>query len=161
VTRLSLCLVQMDRLVGLLETPAFTFLRLHLLQPAQHPALLQWVFPSTCGTSTFFRAVLLQSQSGVAVHTAIGQHCPCSVHGGSARLMQGVMCCRRAMYGLLQLLPQSDAFRTLHARLHAAPTAALLQLSPPPGGAGNGAPEKSPAEVTAPPWPATVPCSWW
>lgn len=56
-------------------------------------------------------------------------------------------CCCRAMYGLLQLLPQSDAFRTLHARLHAAPTAALLQLSPPPDGAGNGAPGKSPAEV--------------
>lgn len=42
----------------------------------------------------------------------------------------------RAMYGLLQLLPQSDAFRTLQARLHAAPTAALLALAPamqPPG----------------------------
>jgi hypothetical protein len=75
--------------------------------------------------------------------------------------MQGVTCCRRAMYGLLQLLPQSDAFRTLHARLHAAPTAALLQLSPPPSEAGNGAPEKSPAEVTAAPWLASVQCSWW
>lgn len=53
------------------------------------------------------------------------------------------------MYGLLQLLPQSDAFRTLHARLHAAPTAALLQLSPPPSSTGNGAPGKSPAEVQA------------
>lgn len=54
------------------------------------------------------------------------------------------------MYGLLQLLPQSDAFRTLHARLHAAPTAALLQLSPPRDdkGGGNGAPGgKSPSEV--------------
>lgn len=88
-------LVQMDRLVGLLETPAFTFLRLHLLQPSRHPALLQ------------------------------------------------------AMYGLLQLLPQSDAFRTLHARLHAAPTAALLQLSPPHSGTGNGTPGKSPAETAA------------
>ena len=36
-------LLQVDRLVGLLETPAFTFLRLHLLQPSRHPALLQWV----------------------------------------------------------------------------------------------------------------------
>lgn len=35
------CLLQVDRLVGLLETPAFTFLRLHLLQPGRHPALLQ------------------------------------------------------------------------------------------------------------------------
>lgn len=56
-------------------------------------------------------------------------------------------CCDRAMYGLLQLLPQSDAFRTLHARLHAAPTAALLQLSPPHSSTGNGMPGKSPAEV--------------
>ena len=32
------------------------------------------------------------------------------------------------MYGLLQLLPQSDAFKTLHARLHSAPTLALLSL---------------------------------
>lgn len=37
----AIFIVQMDRLVGLLETPAFTFLRLHLLQPGQHPALLQ------------------------------------------------------------------------------------------------------------------------
>ncbi len=29
---------------------------------------------------------------------------------------------------MLQLLPQSDAFKTLHARLHSAPTLALLSL---------------------------------
>lgn len=34
----------------------------------------------------------------------------------------------RCMYGLLMLLPQSDAFKTLHARLHSVPTMALLQL---------------------------------
>ena len=34
----------------------------------------------------------------------------------------------RAMYGLLMLLPQSDAFKTLHARLHSVPTVALLQI---------------------------------
>ena len=33
-------LVQIDRLVQLLETPAFNFLRLHLLHPARYPALL-------------------------------------------------------------------------------------------------------------------------
>jgi len=65
---------QIDRLVQLLETPSFTFLRLQLLQPSQHADLL------------------------------------------------------RACYGLLMLLPQSSAFRTLHARLHAAPPHALLQL---------------------------------
>ncbi len=46
------------------------------------------------------------------------------------------------MFGLLQLLPQSDAFRTLQARLHAAPTAALLALAPavqPPGARSRGA----------------------
>ena len=34
-------LVQIDRLVLLLETPVFTFLRLQLLQPARHPALIR------------------------------------------------------------------------------------------------------------------------
>ncbi len=33
-------LVQIDRLVQLLETPVFNFLRLHLLHPARYPALL-------------------------------------------------------------------------------------------------------------------------
>ena len=37
------------------------------------------------------------------------------------------------MYGLLMLLPQSDAFTTLHARLHSVPTMALLKLE---GGLG-------------------------
>ena len=36
------------------------------------------------------------------------------------------------MYGLLMLLPQGDAFRTLQARLHSVPTLALLTL----GGGG-------------------------
>ena len=34
-------LVQIDRLVQLLETPVFTFLRLQLLQPARYPALIR------------------------------------------------------------------------------------------------------------------------
>lgn len=34
-------LVQIDRLVQLLETPTFTLLRLHLLRPARHPCLLK------------------------------------------------------------------------------------------------------------------------
>ena len=38
------------------------------------------------------------------------------------------------MYGLLMLLPQSDAFKTLHARLHSVPTMALLKLE---GGLGT------------------------
>ena len=33
------------------------------------------------------------------------------------------------MYGLLQLLPQSDAFKTLSARLQSAPTMPLLHLN--------------------------------
>ena len=44
------------------------------------------------------------------------------------------------MYGLLQLLPQSDAFKTLHARLHSAPTLALLSLQSPSGRSSDGAP---------------------
>lgn len=34
-------LIQIDRLVQILETPVFTPLRLHLLEPARHPALLR------------------------------------------------------------------------------------------------------------------------
>ena len=34
-------LVQIDRLVQVLETPVFTFMRLHLLQPEKYPALLR------------------------------------------------------------------------------------------------------------------------
>lgn len=34
-------LVQIDRLVQILETPVFTSLRLHLLQPSQYPSLLR------------------------------------------------------------------------------------------------------------------------
>jgi vacuole morphology and inheritance protein 14 len=67
-------LVQIDRLVQLLETPCFAMLRLHLLEPSQQPLL------------------------------------------------------HKAMYGLLMLLPQSNAFRTLHSRLHCLPTLALLQM---------------------------------
>lgn len=37
-------LVQVDQLVQLLETPVFTHLRLQLLEPAQHPALLKALY---------------------------------------------------------------------------------------------------------------------
>jgi hypothetical protein len=60
--------------VQLLETPAFAFLRLQLLQPSRHPDLL------------------------------------------------------RALCGLLMLLPQSSAFKTLSARLQAVPAVTLMQL---------------------------------
>ena len=39
---------------------------------------------------------------------------------------------RRALYALLMLLPQSDAFKTLHARLHSVPPLALLHPNPDP-----------------------------
>ena len=38
------------------------------------------------------------------------------------------VCVRSTCYGILMLLPQSHAFKTLHARLHSVPTQALLQL---------------------------------
>ena len=50
--------VQIDRLVQLLETPVFTFLRLHLLQPTQYPALSQCEPPPLarpCVTQSFNR----------------------------------------------------------------------------------------------------------
>jgi vacuole morphology and inheritance protein 14 len=37
-------LVQVDQLVQLLETPVFTYLRLQLLEPGQHPALLKTLY---------------------------------------------------------------------------------------------------------------------
>ena len=37
-------LVQVDQLVQLLETPVFTFLRLQLLEPGEHPALLKTLY---------------------------------------------------------------------------------------------------------------------
>ncbi|CAL8466856.1 g6392 [Coccomyxa elongata] len=84
-------LVQIDRLVQLLETPVFNFLRLHLLHPARYPALL-W-----------------------------------------------------SMYALLMLLPQSEAFKTLHARLHSVPTVTLLKMDsqPPTQGASPRAPREA------------------
>ena len=39
-------LLQLDRLVQLLEAPPFTRLRLHLLQPCRHPALVRCSAPS-------------------------------------------------------------------------------------------------------------------
>ena len=52
-------LVQIDRLVQLLETPAFNFLRLQLLHPARYPALL-WraPAPSACFRSGLFGVFL-------------------------------------------------------------------------------------------------------
>lgn len=49
------------------------------------------------------------------------------------------------MYGLLMLLPQSDAFKTLHARLHSVPTMALLKLE-----GGLQEPEQQPQNCTSP-----------
>uniref|UniRef100_A0A061SJN4 Vacuole morphology and inheritance protein 14 n=1 Tax=Tetraselmis sp. GSL018 TaxID=582737 RepID=A0A061SJN4_9CHLO len=68
-------LVQLDRVVRLLESPVFTFLRLHLLRPREYPSLMH------------------------------------------------------ALYGLLMLLPQGAAFRTLSARLNAVPMVGMMQLS--------------------------------
>ena len=44
----------------------------------------------------------------------------------------------RALYALLMLLPQSDAFKTLHARLHSVPPLALLHPNPDPASLGPG-----------------------
>eukprot|EP00192_Tetraselmis_astigmatica_P007189 CAMPEP_0117652604 /NCGR_PEP_ID=MMETSP0804-20121206/2717_1 /TAXON_ID=1074897 /ORGANISM="Tetraselmis astigmatica, Strain CCMP880" /LENGTH=798 /DNA_ID=CAMNT_0005458665 /DNA_START=91 /DNA_END=2485 /DNA_ORIENTATION=+ len=74
-------LVQLDRVVRLLEAPVFTFLRLQLMEPGKYPALM------------------------------------------------------RALYGLLMILPQGEAFKTLSARLNAVPMVGMMQL-------GNGAPHQ-------------------
>lgn len=56
-------LVQMDRLVQLLETPAFTFLRLQLLQPSRHPHLLRAMYS--------LLALLPQSSAFRTLHTRL------------------------------------------------------------------------------------------
>jgi hypothetical protein len=87
--------MQVDRLVQLLETPAYAFLRLQLLVPSKQPDLL------------------------------------------------------KALYGLLMLLPQSSAFKTLSARLQAVPAVTLLQLEAvqqqQQGGKGGGKQQQQPA----------------
>ncbi|GLC41780.1 hypothetical protein PLESTM_001238800 [Pleodorina starrii] len=98
-----------DRLVALLETPCFTFLRLQLLEPRKHPSLL------------------------------------------------------RALYGLLMLLPQCNAFRMLNARLQAVPTLELLQLGGGLGPTANGRASAANDGVTSStqrPEPDAAPPDW-
>lgn len=54
-------LVQIDRLVQLLETPSFNFLRLHLLHPARYPALLWRAHPpaATCSIEAFTSSIFV------------------------------------------------------------------------------------------------------
>jgi len=70
-------LMQIDRLVLLLESPSYTFLRLQLLEPTKHPELI------------------------------------------------------KSLYGILMLLPQSDAYHKLKSRLDCINTLALLPLQSP------------------------------
>lgn len=67
-------LMQIDRLVLLLESPSYTFLRLQLLEPTNHPELI------------------------------------------------------KGLYGILMLLPQSDAYHKLKSRLDCINTLAILPL---------------------------------
>ena len=60
-------LVQIDRLVQLLETPIFTYLRLQLLQPARYPDLIRYAaYCSPCAvvlmTCQRFHHLPLQAQ---------------------------------------------------------------------------------------------------
>lgn len=71
-------LLELDKLVQLLESPVFAPLRMRLLCPAEHPHLV------------------------------------------------------KTLYGVLMLLPQSEAFEVLRRRLKSVPTLALLSLSTPP-----------------------------
>lgn len=78
-------------------------------------------------------------------HMVPGQAAPNTALQTSGR----TECACRSMYGLLMLLPQSTAFKTLHARLHSVPALALLQLDQcsSPGGAPA---ESSAAEAGEP-----------
>ena len=48
------------------------------------------------------------------------------------------------MYALLMLLPQSEAFKTLHARLHSVPTVTLLKMDGQPPAQGLSPKEAAP-----------------
>ncbi len=107
--------------MGLLETPPFTFLRLHLLQPGSHPALLQCALSclylmSDRGTLSRIRQavrnirpdpcshignVLLLGHLQVRMYETLQSRR--NVFSQSCLLL--IMC--RAMSGLLQLLLQS------------------------------------------------------
>eukprot|EP00656_Telonema_subtile_P056776 TRINITY_DN9161_c0_g1_i3.p1 TRINITY_DN9161_c0_g1~~TRINITY_DN9161_c0_g1_i3.p1 ORF type:complete len:277 (-),score=86.09 TRINITY_DN9161_c0_g1_i3:86-916(-) len=77
-------LVQLDRLVLLLESPAFTFLRLQLLEPQQNPDLI------------------------------------------------------KSLYGIMMLLPQTDAYNTLKGRLECLNILCLLPKAEKPVEANKG-----------------------
>ena len=80
-------LVQIDRLVQLLETPIFTYLRLQLLQPARYPDLIR------CLTAFLkFQCYLSGINSGFSLETTLGwrnaalqNQLVCSMHVMCAR----------------------------------------------------------------------------
>ncbi|KAJ7283107.1 hypothetical protein O6H91_Y347400 [Diphasiastrum complanatum] len=90
-------LVQIDKLVRLLETPSFTSLRLQLLEPARHPALLKALYgllmllPQQSSAFKILRtrlkavasSALLQSQSS-ATEELPGIHAWRTTFGGSS-----------------------------------------------------------------------------
>lgn len=77
-------LVQIDRLVQLLETPIFTYLRLQLLQPARYPDLIR------CAAHASPCAVLLKSANyhrlGVVAHAL---ECGSRARNATAVLLRG------------------------------------------------------------------------
>lgn len=56
---------------------------------------------------------------------------------------------RRSLYALLMLLPQSDAFKTLHARLHSVPPMALLHPASAPADARPARPPPDPPRIAS------------
>ena len=69
-------LLQLDRLVQLLESPPFTRLRLHLLQPTRHAALVRC--PPPPGPRRCRGA--LQLVARMTVQMSLGRERPCRPH---------------------------------------------------------------------------------
>ena len=120
--------VELSQLVSLLEAPAFAALRLQLLQPAQHPALLRAVHGLLMllpQVRAWFPAWWLVN-CGVCVHRQAGMH-PGSTGKRSAASGRRVIACPAWLHVRLSCL-QGDAFRMLQTRLQSIPLMALLSM---------------------------------
>ena len=77
-------LVQLDRLVQLLESPAFARLRLHLLNPLMHPALVR-CGPNATSSNICSLHVTDETNAFVSLHCAHWVTISCRLAGGPHR----------------------------------------------------------------------------
>lgn len=148
------CVVELCALAPLLEAPAAAGLRLALLEPRRNADLLRraaaTALPLSPPPLAFQRGqcvphavpkITLVIRRPPALHLAPAACCPLNKVLRSRRASRAphplphdpdppAPAPRRALYGLLMLLPQGDAFSLLSRRLTAVPLQALLALEP-------------------------------